>query len=37
MGSERNPLAAELEVFGRDRVFEAALAPAADLAEAGRE
>lgn len=37
VGSEQNPLAAELEIFGRDRVFEAALAPAAGLAEAGRE
>ncbi len=37
MGSERDPLAAQLEVFGRDRVFEAALASAAALAEAGRE
>ena len=36
VGSEQNPLAAELEVFGRDRVFEAALASAADLAEAGQ-
>jgi hypothetical protein len=35
LGSEQNPLAAELEVFGRDRVFEAALEPAAALAEAG--
>jgi glucose-6-phosphate dehydrogenase assembly protein OpcA len=37
MGSEHNPLAAELEVFGRERVFEAALVPAAELAEASRE
>ena len=37
IGSEQNPLAADLEVFGRDRVFEAALAPAARLAEAGAE
>jgi glucose-6-phosphate dehydrogenase assembly protein OpcA len=36
MGSERDPLAAELEIFGRDRIFEAALASAAALAEAGR-
>jgi glucose-6-phosphate dehydrogenase assembly protein OpcA len=37
VGSEHNPLAAELEVFGRERVFEAALVPAAELAEAGAE
>jgi glucose-6-phosphate dehydrogenase assembly protein OpcA len=37
MGSEQNPLAGELQIFGRDRIFEAALEPAADLAEAGRE
>jgi glucose-6-phosphate dehydrogenase assembly protein OpcA len=36
LGSEHNPLAVELEIFGRDRVFEAALAPAAGLAEASR-
>lgn len=35
LGSEQSPLAAELEVFGRDRVFEAALAAAAALAKAG--
>jgi glucose-6-phosphate dehydrogenase assembly protein OpcA len=34
MGSESNPLAAELEVFGHDRVFEAALRSASELAEA---
>jgi glucose-6-phosphate dehydrogenase assembly protein OpcA len=34
MGSEQNPLAAELEVFGHDRVFEAALRSASALAEA---
>ena len=28
-------LAAELQLFGRDRIFEAALLPAAALAEAG--
>jgi glucose-6-phosphate dehydrogenase assembly protein OpcA len=37
VASEGNPLAAELEVFGRDRVFEAALQPAAELAGAGTE
>ena len=36
MASERNPLGSELEVFGRDRVFEAALPSAASLVEAGR-
>jgi glucose-6-phosphate dehydrogenase assembly protein OpcA len=35
LGSERSPLAVELEVFGRDRVFEAALEPAAALALVG--
>ena len=34
MGSEQNPLAEELEVFGRDRIFEAALRSAGQLAEA---
>jgi glucose-6-phosphate dehydrogenase assembly protein OpcA len=34
MGSEQNPLAEELEVFGHDRVFEAALRSASPLAEA---
>ena len=34
MGSEQNPLAAELEIFGHDRVFEAALRSASALAEA---
>lgn len=33
--AEQGQLAAELQVFGRDRVFEAALAPAADLARDG--
>jgi glucose-6-phosphate dehydrogenase assembly protein OpcA len=34
IGSEGNPLAAELEVFGRDRIFESALRSASALAEA---
>jgi hypothetical protein len=30
-------LSGELQVFGRDRIFEGALAPAAALAEAGSD
>ncbi len=37
VGSEQTPLAGELDVFGRDRVFEGALVPAAALAEAGEQ
>jgi glucose-6-phosphate dehydrogenase assembly protein OpcA len=33
MGSEVNPLAVELEIFGHDRIFEAALRSASALAE----
>ncbi len=34
LGSEANPLGIELEIFGHDRIFEAALQPAAALARA---
>lgn len=36
LGSEQNPIAAELQVFGHDRIFEAALVSATALAEAGQ-